>query len=79
MEQRAGAGVLPEARDPGQGVRWVGVRENQEVQKSVLWAGGRCYCPSKRGKKTSKEPFLCGSPSHLALWPLQRRGLKAGL
>ena len=79
MEQRARAGVLPEAREPGQGVWGAGSgREPGGIKVSSL--GGReVLLPQQKGKKTSEELSLCGSPSHLALQPLQRRGLKARL
>lgn len=72
-----GAGVLPEARQPGQDVRGVGVGENQVGEESVprwVHVGRRCRCPRQGGGKAPARA-LSGSPGHLALWPLQRRGV----
>lgn len=66
--QGAGAGVLSEAREPGQGV---GVGENQPGTRvcslgGLVWEGGAAAQQEKR--KTSEELSLGGSP---ATWLLR--------
>lgn len=77
-----GAGILSEARQPGQNMRGIGVGENQVGEESVPWVGP-CgqempLSPARRRKGPCKSSQWVAQPPGSLATP-EKRGVQAGI